>query len=206
VHITHQPVAHQPITPTPERSPADGIDPLLTLPSTFVAFHTLRREPYLRYACLRLDIAEADRAVRETFGDLAVTWPQVLCSANPSAHAWSLLKHRVRHRTRRPWPRRRTHPTAAVASRLPETREDIRLLDHIGCSPQQITDLTGLPADTVRSLLAVPRRGRTTTADDTRATFDLPKECATAVRAVGRRLPGHDRPGAYAACNGASFH
>lgn len=135
----------------------------LTLPDTFIAFHTLRRGPYLRYASQRLpNHAAADQAVRETFGDLAITWPQVLCGANPAAYAWEILNDRILQHTRPAvrWWRRTTrgprpYPTQPhpATHRLPTADDDIYVLGVMGYTSDQIADLTGLPSDTVRALL-----------------------------------------------------
>jgi DNA-directed RNA polymerase specialized sigma24 family protein len=120
--------------------------PPLALPDTFLAFHTLRWIPYLRYACQRLDSADiADQAVRETFGDLAVTWLQVLGGPNPPAHAWRLLNNRIR---------RHAAGAGTRLCRLPGPEDDITLLHYLQCPPEQIADLTGMNARTVRALLA----------------------------------------------------
>lgn len=118
--------------------------PPLVLPDTFLAFHKLRWTPYLRYACQRLDsAADADRAVRETFGDLAITWLQVLGGPNPPAHAWELLNDRIRLHAR----------AAGRRHQRTETDDDLTLLHHLAFPPEQIADLTGMNPRTVRALL-----------------------------------------------------
>ena len=145
------------LTTTPCAAAADSTAVRLTLPNTFLAFHTLHHPQYLRYAHLRLgSLPEAQAAVQETFGDLAMTWPQLLRSANPAAHAWALLAVRINEHLQPNRARRHAGKPGSPQAlhRLPERREDVMLLSkRMRCSAPQIAELTGLPDEAVRALL-----------------------------------------------------
>lgn len=129
------------------------ITPSLTLPDTFLAFHTLHQPHYLTYAQARLHSHDdALDVVQTTFGDLAITWLQILSSPNPAAHAWTVLTDHVQSRVAR----RRRHATPRLPVVPPllcrRTRQDVDLLRGLGCSDEVISMLIGASVGTVRSL------------------------------------------------------
>jgi hypothetical protein len=65
------------------------------MPLTYLAFCADKEERYVRYATARIGAERAQLLVQITFGDLAMSWPQVLRSVSPAAVSWGLLAART---------------------------------------------------------------------------------------------------------------
>ncbi|MDX3854009.1 hypothetical protein [Streptomyces sp. AK02-01A] len=114
----------------------------LALPATFVAFYALHHDRYLAYAQAHMHPAAAKTTLRETFGELATHWSDILCRPNPAAHAWDRLVRRIRPRV----------GTIDTSSSL---QYQVIILHRAGCSVTGIADSTGQDPNTIRYLLHV---------------------------------------------------
>ncbi|MFB9558604.1 hypothetical protein [Streptomyces roseoviridis] len=138
------PPAPRPRTRPAGRRPASALPVGLLLPPALDAFHTLHRPAYDAYARAHLDPADADTAVRTTFGTLATHWIYVLGEANPTALAWNELVARIGSRH---------HPLPHIPDDDP-LRYDALVLTEAGYSPDAIAHTTGHPPSTIRYLIA----------------------------------------------------
>lgn len=148
----------EPVGP-PGRAPADTpagvpaelpVDLPLVLPADvpvdFAAFCELHRPRYLSYARVWLpDRAEAATAVQQAFAEIAVQWRELLGTANPTAHAWQILRGTVAEHTRRPVP--------ATAQRHPAD-DDLAILHYVvGLAAPEIADVIGTDTASVAGRL-----------------------------------------------------
>ncbi|MEU8511177.1 hypothetical protein AB0C76_06275 [Kitasatospora sp. NPDC048722] len=131
--------------------PADlAVDLPLVLPADvpvdFAAFCELHRPRYLSYARVWLpDRAEAATAVQHAFAEIAVHWRELLGTANPTAHAWQILRGTVAERTRRPVP--------ATPQRHPAD-DDLAILHYVvGLAAPEIADVIGTDTASVAGRL-----------------------------------------------------
>ncbi|MEV7025950.1 hypothetical protein [Kitasatospora sp. NPDC093558] len=139
----------------PGRPPGDTstglpVDPSTDLPADvpveFAAFCELHRPRYLSYARVWLpDRAEAATAVQQAFAEIAVHWRELLGTANPTAHAWQILRGTVAEHTRRPVP--------ATPQRHPAD-DDLAILHYVvGLAAPEIADVIGTDTASVAGRL-----------------------------------------------------
>ncbi|MGY4983758.1 XRE family transcriptional regulator [Streptomyces sp. 900105755] len=141
-------------------------------PVAHLAFTQAMREPYTAYAQAFLQTEDrAQRAVRETFDILWLTWDEALSSADVQRHAWQMLRSRVMARALQqdghPDLRQAAFYTAAQAAitdlaertahidtmahffdavaRLPQDQMDVIVLTHLcGIHPTAVPGIVGL--------------------------------------------------------------
>ncbi|MEV7981836.1 XRE family transcriptional regulator [Streptomyces sp. NPDC086519] len=141
-------------------------------PVAHLAFTQALRDPYNAYARAFLQAdGRAQRAVRETFDILWLTWDEALASADVQRHAWQMLRSRVMARALQrdghPDLRQAAFYTVAQAgiadiaarkahidtmadffdavARLPQDQMDVIVLSHLcGIQPAAVPGIVGL--------------------------------------------------------------
>ncbi len=130
---------------TTSAEPPPGPGEPQDVPLEFTAFCELHRPRYLSYARVWLtEHSAAATAVQQAFAEIAVHWRELMGSANPTAHAWEILRGIVADHTRR---------APAAPDRHPAD-DDLAILHYVvGLAAPEIADVIGTDAASVAGRL-----------------------------------------------------
>ncbi|MFE3663550.1 hypothetical protein ACFXOR_11365 [Streptomyces sp. NPDC059164] len=151
---TH-PARHRAPRPAPKEE-ADG-DGAHRHPADWLAFRTLYRHTYLRYARARgCTQRESVLAVEAVFSALADTWPQILSSPSPERVAWRTLGRALGHAVGTDRQRTAERPRPGAT----RDQEEAQILCHVmALSVREAAALTGRSEASVHSALRAAARG-----------------------------------------------